>query len=61
MKLCPWMTPPVPPGEPTGLNKERPGQCVKADWVCGVEAVRPTPSWQPKPGERLGYRYGENT
>lgn len=54
------MTPPVPPGEPTGLNEERPGQCAEADGnVCGVEAMRQTPSWQPKPGEGLGNRYGE--
>ena len=27
--------------------------------VCGDTAVRPRPSWQPKPGERLGRRDGE--
>ncbi len=30
--------PPVPPGEPTGLNKERPGQCTKAPKGAGSES-----------------------
>lgn len=25
--------PPVPPGESTGLNQERPGQCAEACWA----------------------------
>jgi hypothetical protein len=28
--------PPVPPGGPTGLNQERPGQCAEAGFPAGT-------------------------
>ena len=43
--------PPVPPGEPTGLNKERPGQCTEACQGMRGRNREVLPSWQPKPGD----------
>ena len=42
--------PPVLPGESTGLNKERPGQCTEVLWH-GEQTVRNVLSWKPHPGE----------
>jgi hypothetical protein len=55
------MGPPVPPGDSTGMNKELPGQCVKACFhlTCGKQIVRGVSSWEPHPDAALESRYGE--
>ena len=43
--------PPVPPGEPTGLNKERAGTKVGSRNLGGETIVSDAPSWKPHPGD----------
>src|SRR5438046_1142337 len=43
--------PPVPPGEPTGLNKERPGQKSKANASAGRQSRETLPPGNHNPGD----------
>ena len=40
-----------PPGEPTGLNKERPGERTEARPTGGETIASDAPSWRPHPGD----------
>lgn len=51
--------PPVPPGKPTALNKERVGQCDEA-LRRGIEAARGRSPWKPQSGIALGSDYGKH-